>query len=76
MARPRRKMFPADFVERVMEMGSAPFSPSCMLGSYPSLSHSCPLTVASDPDVCCAMAGCLGLVVLVRVTLGGLLLVM
>ena len=50
--------------------GSAPFSPSCTSESCPNLPHFCPLTVASGPDVCYGMVGCLGLVVLVRVTLG------
>ena len=63
-------MFPADlwWKERGMEMGiyfgSAPFTPSCMFGSYPSLPPLCPLIVPICPVVFFGMAGCLGLVVL------------
>ena len=78
LARPRRKMFPADFVVKGMEMGTyfgsvlLPLSPSpsSMSGNCLSSLHLRPLIVASGPDVCFGMGGCLDLVVLVTVTLG------
>ena len=77
LARPRRKMFPAVFEERRMEMGihfgSALFSPSCTLGSCLSVLLLCPSIAATGPVVCYGMGGCLDLVALVMVTLGLLL---
>ena len=47
------------------------FTPYFMLGNSLSLCLSCPLIAASWPRcVCCGMAGCLGLVLLVRGTPG------
>ena len=54
--------------------GSAPVAPSSMSGSCPNLPLFCLLIVATGPVVCFGMAGSLGSVVLMRETLGRLLL--
>ena len=67
-------MFPAVFVVKGMEKGtysgSVLFSPFNMFGNCLSSLHLCPWIVASGPDVCFGMGGCLDLVVFVTVTLG------
>ena len=62
----------ATAMEMVICFGSPPFSLCCMLGSYPTLPLSWPLIVVIGLVVCYGMAGCLGLVVPVRVILGQL----
>ena len=58
----------------VIYFGSVPSPLFCMFGELLSFSLSCPWIVLIGPDVFCGMAGYLDLVVLVRETLGRLLL--
>ena len=71
--RPKRKMFPVDFVAKKMEMvicfGSVLFHLYCMLGSSLNLLTLCLWIVEDGLVAHSGMAGCLVLVVLVLETL-------